>query len=214
MINHNRIMWKYLFKGLLILILLMVFHENQAQKRNVIKISGVVVDADTVNVVPYVSISVRNSLRGTFSDNSGHFSIFVRELDTLDFSAIGYKKAVFVVPETLKDPYYSLIQLMRREILQLEEVEIIAWPSTEDFVRAFHEIKLPRSQADEIFLAKDNLNDVLRKEYEEDKFYYDQMRYSKLYNTTGIAPPNNFLNPITWTNFIRDWRNGVFKSKK
>ena len=78
---------------------------------------------------------------------------------------------------------------------------------------AFHELKLEKNEMDKIFRAKRELNEVLKKQNDKDKFYDDQIRYSKLYNTTGIVPPNNFLNPIKWTNFITDWRNGKFKKE-
>ncbi len=201
-------------KKLLILFFLLfgIFNQNVfSQNRSIVKLTGVVVDADTVLTIPYASIAVKNTFTGTISDNSGYFSIQVHTGDTLEFSVVGYKKASFVVPRNLKDKEYSLLQLLKKKVVLLKEVQVRAWPNAEDFVSAFHELKLERNEMDEVFRAKYELDKVLQKQNDKDKFYDDQIRYSKLYNTTGIVPPNNFLNPIKWTNFITDWRNGKFK---
>lgn len=189
------------------------FNPVNAQDKKGITITGVLLQADSLLTIPYVAVSVKNNFRGTVSNNLGHFSIVVDKFDTLEFSAIGYKTAHFVVPD-LVDSDYSLIQLLTKETIVLEEVEVVAWPDEASFIRAFHNYQIPRGEDDRIFEMKKELGDVLQDQYEKDKYYYDQMRYSKLYNTTGFTPPNNFLNPISWSNFIRDWRGGAFKTKK
>lgn len=189
------------------------FNPVNGQEKEGITISGVLLQADSLVAIPYGSIAVKNNIRGTVANNLGHFSIIVDRFDTLVFSAIGFRSAEFVVPD-LVDADYSLIQLLTKETILLKEVEVIAWPDERSFIRAFHNYKLPKGEEDRIFQMEMELNEVLMDQYEKDKFYYDQMRYSKLYNTTGFTPPNNFLNPMTWTNFIHDWRSGAFKTKK
>ena len=209
--------YKTEFMRKLIIIILMAgiisFDPVFSQEKRGITISGVLLQADSLMAIPYGSIAVKNNIRGTVTNNLGHFSIVVDRFDTLVFSAIGYKNVEFVVPN-LVDSDYSLIQLLQRETILLQEVEVVAWPDERSFIRAFHEFKLPKGEEDRIFNMEMELNEVLRDQYEKDKFYYDQMRYSKLYTTTGFMAPNNFLNPITWSNFIRDWRSGAFKTKK
>ncbi len=198
---------------LLIVILVVGSEDSWSQIQENIVITGVVLDADSLNPVPYTAIAIKNTNRGTISDNSGYFSIMVAPLDTLIFSVVGYKESLFVLPQ-LVDKEYSLIQLITRKTIVLSEVEILAWPDEKSFVNAFINLKLPKGQEDEIFRANNELAKLLNDQYENDKFYYEQMHYSKLYNTTGFAPPNNFLNPLRWSNFIKDWKNGEFKSKK
>ncbi len=198
---------------LMSIVLMSLVVNAKGQQKGAIKINGIVLDADSLVAVPYTAVQVKNQLRGTVCDNSGYFSVLVQKDDTLVFSGIGYKTKEFVVPE-LTDTDYSLIQLIRKESIVLEEVKITAWPDEAQFVKAFHELKLPRNHEDIWNDAQQDLFKVMKKQYDSDKFYYDQMRYSKLYNTTGFMPPNNFLNPINWTNFIQDWRNGIFKTKR
>ncbi len=189
------------------------FNTCHGQENKSITITGVILQADSLVAIPFGSISIKNKFKGTASDKSGQFSIIVEKFDTLEFSAIGFKPAKFLVPD-LQDSTYSLIQLLTKETILLKEVEVIAWPDEASFIRAFYDYQLPKGEADRIFQMERELEDVLNEHYEKDKFYYDQMRYSKLYNTTGFTPPNNFLNPLNWSNFIRDWRSGAFKSKK
>ncbi|MFT4741950.1 MAG: hypothetical protein ACI9XJ_001237, partial [Marivirga sp.] len=59
---------------------------------------------------------------------------------------------------------------------------------------------------EQITSFRNDLDTILKEQTKENKAYYDQYRYAKLYDLTGIVPPNNFLNPITWSNFIRDWK--------
>lgn len=198
---------------LMFLVGIVCFNQANGQDKKGITITGVLLQSDSLVAIPYVAVSVKNNFRGTVSNNLGHFSIVVDKFDTLEFSAIGFKTAQFIVPD-LVDSDYSLIQLLTKETILLEEVEVVAWPDEASLVRAFYNYKLPKGEADRIFQMERELDALLREQYEKDKFYYDQMRYSKLYNTTGFAPPNNFLNPINWSNFIRDWRSGAFKTKK
>lgn len=199
--------------GLFCFISMALASELHGQNKYVININGIVLDAESLQAVPYSAVQVKNQLRGTVCDNSGYFSVLVKEYDTLVFSSIGYASSQFVIPN-LTDTDYSLIQLMKKETIILQEVEVVAWPNVKEFVRAFHELKLPKGEEDRWFDAQMDLAKVMKQQHESDKFYYDQIRYSKLYNTTSFMPPNNFLNPINWTNFIKDWRDGVFKKKK
>jgi len=51
---------------------------------------GIVVDSATFSPLPYVSIRVQGTLRGTSSDGQGNFSIKAERKDSLTFSLVGY----------------------------------------------------------------------------------------------------------------------------
>lgn len=186
---------------------------TKAQKQP-IQVSGVVLQQDSLQALPYTSILIKNSDRGTVSDNTGYFTLFIGVGDTLQFSNVGYKTAQFVLPEALAIEHYSLIQLMQRDTILLEQVTIKSWPKVEDFIQAFLDVKTEEPQRQNTRRMQKELAALLKGQMELDKAYYDQMRYSKLYHTSGVVPPNNFLNPITWAQFIKDWREGEFKDKK
>lgn len=181
----------------------LIFVDVVAQKKS-ITISGVVMDADSISAVPYVNILLKDTYFGTVSDNSGHFSFLASEGDTLQFSSIGYFDAYFIMPENLNGNSYSLIQLMRKETIVLEEVVIFPWPKYEHLKNAFLNAE-PKYNMDDVALeGKRRVKRISKAEYERNKYYYNVYHNNQLYDMTGIVPPNNFLNPIEWTNFIRN----------
>lgn len=202
-------------KYALIILVLLFFYNNLLWAQETpasVRISGVVIDGDSLNPIPFTSITIKNTTRGTVSDNSGYFSIYAYELDTLLFSNVGYQSSIFVIPPNLPQESYGLVQMMKLDTLMLDEVVILSWPTAEDFASAFLSLKPRKDLNTRGFEAQRKLQKALDQQLEKEKFYYDQMRYSRLYNLTGMIPPNNFLNPLTWMNFIRNWKNGEFKT--
>lgn len=187
-------------------------HTLFAQSRT-IRISGIVVAADSLEPVAFTTVSIKNTMRGTISDNSGYFSLLAHELDTLVFSNVGFRPSTYVVPPDLPNDSYGLVQVMQADTLMLEELVVYPWPTAEAFVEAFLSFNPKKKNQTRVEKAQKNIQQALDEQLAKEKFYYDQMRYSRLYNLTGNAPPNNFLNPITWANFIEDWKNGAFKNE-
>lgn len=183
--------------------------------RDLVQFSGVVVEGDSLRPVPYTSIIVRRSSRGTVSDYFGYFSFVAQEQDTIEFSAIGFNNAIFVIPDTLSNNKYSLIQVMRTDTVHLRETVIYAWPTKEQFKAAFLKLDLPE---DDMVRANRNMARADTKERmmgmamdASMNYKYTQQQYqSKLYYA-GQLPPNNLLNPIAWAKFIKAWQNGDFK---
>lgn len=179
-----------------------------------ITISGVVMDADSVAGIPYVNIRLKDTYFGTISDNSGHFAFSASEGDTLLFSFVGYFDAYFVMPNELKGDNYSLIQLMRKETIMLEEVVIFPWPDFDQLKKAFLNAK-PKPSIDDLgFDAKRKINRISNEEYQRNRHYYNVYHNNQLYDMTGIVPLNNFLNPLHWSNFIRDVKDKKYKTEK
>jgi hypothetical protein len=86
-------------------------------------VNGRVTDATTGDPIPYVSIGIRGTERGTIADGEGNFSITVEEQRALlDFSAIGYQTQS-VTAADLKTT--KAVQLMALAY-ELAEIEIEA----------------------------------------------------------------------------------------
>lgn len=212
-------------RGILVLLMICLAFSAQAQKttskdgnRDLVQFSGIVVEGDSLRPVPFTSIIVKNSYRGTVGDYFGYFSFVARESDTILFSAIGFTDAIFVIPDTLTNNKYSLIQVLRTDTVYLAPAVVYPWPSREQFKAAFLALELPE---DDMTRADRNM---ARSEMKERmtgmandasmSYKYTQQQYqSKLYYA-GQLPPNNLLNPIAWSKFIRAWKNGDFKKKK
>ena len=173
-------------------------------KTNPVRLTGVVLDADSRSAVPYATIRIAGTQYGTSSDNTGYFSEFINPGDTLIFSSIGYQDAAFIMPYTVSSETYSLVQLMRKETVLLDEVIVFPWPTLKNFERAFMDT-MPKENLTESLIKEVKLSlDNTLEESEQSKYYYDQMRYQHLYEINGTIPPNNFLNPMRWSNFIKD----------
>ncbi len=195
-------MKKYLILLPLLLASVMLYGQRTS---NPVLLTGVVMEADQHVPLPYVNIQLNQTMYGTASDSNGYFSIFVNPGDTLRFSSVGYRTAYFVMPYTITENRYSLIQLMRREAIMLEEVIVFPWPTLDQFKEAFLDAEVPLTQQDIVNeVQRDVQKDV--KKFELDEYQADQLRYQRLYEMNEIFPPNNFLNPMRWSNFVRSVR--------
>ena len=210
-------------KLVLFLLLVLIFkaeafcQDNSQKNQNLVQFSGVVVTTDSLLPIPFTSIMIRNSYRGTISDYYGFFSFVARMGDTIEFSAIGYKRMNFIIPDTLSDHRCSLIQMLSKDTLLLKEVVIFPWPTKEQFKEAFLQLRIP---ADDIARAQRNLDSdqlgVLGAMMPMDgsmNFKYQMEQQSSRLYYSGQLPPNNLLNPIAWSKFIQMWQNGEFKKK-
>ena len=138
--------------------------------------------------------------------------------DTIEFSAVGFKKSRFIIPDSLTTNKYSLIQILYSDTIYLKSVTIYPWPTKEQFKDAFLNLQIPDDQLE---IAKKNLErEELRERYQQTPMdgsgnykYQMQQQSSKLYYA-GQYPPNNLLNPIAWAKFIQSWKNGEFKRKE
>jgi hypothetical protein len=188
---------------------------NQPPSRRVIQFSGLVLTSDSLAPVPFTNIWIKNSRRGTISDFHGFFSITLRESDTLQISAVGFKDVTYVVPDTLTSNRYSTIQLMTRDTINLPETVIYPWPTREQFRYAFLNTDIPDTDYDR---AMRNLERAeLRQRFENmpmdghGNFTYMTQQFGDRLYYAGQRPPMRIFDPIAWSKFIQAWRDGKFR---
>jgi hypothetical protein len=215
-------MYKILYFFLFLPGLPLIAHSQQVQDQddnsNLVQFSGMTNTADSLNPVPYVRINDLARRRGTTTDVNGYFSFVAHINDTVVFTALGFKPASFIIPDTITKKRYSLIQLMSSDTLTLTAAYIFPWPTLEDFKRAFVELKIPD---DDLEIARKNLlgSDIRMRaeEYPMDASMnyrnYIDTQTSKLYYF-GQQQPFNIFNPFAWAAFIKAWKNGKFKSQE
>ena len=208
---------------LLFLLILAGLVRGQVSKNDLVQFSGVIVTADSLRPVPFASIVVGKTGRGTSSDFFGFFSLVVRKGELITFSAIGFKTGKFSIPDTLSSNRYSMIQVMSSDTLMLTETVIYPWPSKEQFRHAFLTLKIPD---DNIEIAKRNLaymemREMYGRNYDPEKYGFSagqsykgqMMAMSDRLYYNGQTMPNNLLNPLAWAKFIQAWKRGDFKKK-
>jgi hypothetical protein len=195
-------------RNIFILFVLSLLNVNSvySQEDKSLQISGVVLDAESLEPIPFTSILIRDKSMGTVADNSGYFSFLAQPGDTITFRSVGYQQRIFVIPTSLSSKSYSLIELMIRENVLLDEVVVYPLPDFDEMASTMLKRELTPYQQKQIVSFKRDLDQLLEEQTRKNEEYYDQIRYAKFYNMTGIIPPNNFLNPMTWSNFIRDWK--------
>lgn len=190
---------------------------------DLVQFSGVIVTADSLKPVPFTHIIVDKTNRGTTSDYYGFFTIVVKKGESLIFSATGFKRDTYKVPDTLRENRYSIVHVMTADTIMLSGTVVYPWPTKENFKHTFLTQDIPD---DDIEIAKKNIALMEKKgshgrNYDPEKFgftphqsYRNQMIASaeKLYYK-GQQAPNNLLNPIAWAKFIKAWQNGDFKRK-
>jgi len=201
----------------ILLLIFLTLKIAYAQHRNPVQFSGVVVTSDSLKPVPYTNIIIKNTSRGTTADFNGFFSFVALEGDELIFSAIGFKKAFFKIPDTLTKDRYSLIQALTNDTIMLSETVIHPWPSKEQFKQAFISLKVPDDDYEIAMknLALEDLKFMIRELKMDGSMNYRnyiEQQVNRIYYA-GQLPPNNLLNPFAWAQFIKAWQNGDFKRK-
>lgn len=189
----------------------------QTPDSDLVQFSGMVVASDSLEAVPYVNIKIKGFNRGTTSDFFGFFSLVARKGDVIQFSAVGFKKGEYEIPDTLRSNHYSLVHIMTNDTILLKETVIYPWPTKEQFRQAFVWDKIPD---DDLVIAQKNLDKMEMRERARAMPMDGSMNYrnyidnqvSKLYYR-GQAQPITIFNPFAWAEFIKAWKRGDFKKK-
>ena len=179
---------------------------SYSQNEDPINITGVILDAENMEPIPFTSVLIGDGRSGTVADNSGYFSFLAYPGDSITFRSVGYQKSSFVIPSLLEGKTYSLIELMVRENVLLDEITVYPLPDVDYFTSTIVRKELTDTQKKQLNDFKKDLDNIVSEQNRRNGPYYDQWRYARLYEMTGLVPPNNFLNPMTWSNFIRDWK--------
>ena|SRR5579872_1032739 len=185
-------------------------------KDSVVQIYGVVMTADSLVALPYVSVVVKGRNQGTYTNEQGVFSLVVLKGDEIEFSSVGYKPVLITIRDTVKGNQYSLVQLMVPDAQYLPATIIKARPTREQFERDFINTRVPD---DNIEIARQNTEAAKRRILarglpqsagEATSRYLSQS--AQKYSYQGQMPPMNIFNPAAWADFIQAWKRGDFRN--
>lgn len=188
---------------------------GQIQARRAVQFSGLVVTGDNLEPVPLVNIWVKNTHRGAVTDFFGFFSIVVQLKDTLRFTSIGFDSVYYVVPDTLTESRYSVIQILTRDTIYLPETVVYPWPTREQFRHAFLHTKIPDDDYDRAMrnLARAEMRERLQNMPMDGaaNFRHAMNQHAQRLYYAGQTPPVRLFDPFAWAQFIRAWREGRFR---
>jgi hypothetical protein len=190
---------------------------NEEYYKDLVQFSGAVVTSDSLRPVSFTHIIDRNTGFGTISDFYGYFSFVAKKGDTIDFSAIGFKKSRFIIPDTMHSNRYTMFQVLTADTIYLSETVIYPWPTPEQFKEAFLNLEIPD---DDLEIARRNLEryelavraEAMPMDGSMNYRNYIDQTVSKLYYA-GQTQPITVLNPFAWAQFIQAWKDGKFKRK-
>lgn len=192
--------------------------DELGEEPKLIQLSGIVVSGDSLTAVPFSSVMIKGTSRGTICDYYGFFSLVARENDTILFSSLGHTDGEFIVPDTLRHNRYSIIQMVRQDTFELAEQIVYPWPSVEQFRDAFLSLNAPRDDYDRAFenLTREDIRLAVQgvpMSARENSQYDIQREYTKLYRIGNINT-TSLMNPLAWAQFVQAWKRGDYKSKK
>lgn len=176
----------------------------QQPSKKLVQFSGVVYNADSNTVVPYVTITNRSNRNQVQSANyKGYFSFVAHERDTITFSAVGYHRQTIVIPPSPDDTYTVIVRL-KQEIINLPLVRVYPWASEDEFKKDFMTMKFAD---DDLEIAKKNVSRAsilaiaaeLPRDGAEIQGYSFQNRHNSLVSKNiNQRNANPLLNPFAW----------------
>jgi len=126
-----------------------------AQQKKLVQFSGVIHNADTNVVVPYVSVTNLSHKNHTVNANhQGYFSFVAHEGDTVLFTSVGYLSTRVIIPRVPEDKYTAMVK-MTAEIKDLPMVTPYPWASIDEFNMAFMSLEIAD---DDYVVAQKNLS--------------------------------------------------------
>lgn len=176
------------------------------QEPTVYQLSGMVLSATTGEPVPFASIRVGRTRRGTVANGEGFYSLPVVRGDTLYFSALGYKRGRFIVGEYLaaykgdtSSGFIYAVHYLVEDTIEVPTVRITAIRTPEELKTALLNIPLEtQTQA-----ARDNVSPEIIAYFlqnlpldPQERIKVAQQRYRDLYYERTLRPVYPILDPI------------------
>jgi len=178
----------------------------------VVEVSGVIIvktPRDRKEPVPFATVLVKGSGKGTYSNFQGIFSLVVRKGETLVFSSVGYEPTEMVVPVATDGAYKTVVVEMTPAEIQVEEVVVFPWPDRNNLRAEFLAM-----QPDEALvwqdLAQRNLEaqrmlalaESMSMDGRENGAYYLQMQ-AREFGYMGQRPATPIFDPLAWARFFK-----------
>ena len=210
-------MFKFILTLLLGLGMVGAVYAQTPKPNPLIQLSGLVISTDSLRGLPLVSVRIKNSGKGTLTDDGGFFSFVARKGDTILFSSIGYKTISYVVPADLKGVKYTLIQPLSEDTIYLNTAVIRSYPTPDEFDYYFVKATIPDAyyESSTRNLRRKTLQGIAQgmsmDGVEQQQYFNQQQAYRYYYN--GQLPPNRIFDPFAWGQFYDAWKRGDYKKK-
>ncbi|MCG9881040.1 MAG: carboxypeptidase-like regulatory domain-containing protein [Bacteroidia bacterium] len=199
------------------------FGSNQkalAQTKNdsdLVQFTGFVVTSDSSKTIPFVTIRIKGTSRGTYSDMQGYFSFVAKRSDIIQFTCVGFVPKYFKMPLTSNSTKFKSVVAMDIDSFVMEEAVIIARPSAEQLDYMFSRVSIPYS---DYMIAANNLRrkplaegaeNLSNDGYTNAKWNFNEYANKAYYN--GQPQPIPVLDVFAWGKFLKALEKGELKRK-
>jgi len=189
------------------------FGQEQNQMK-LVQFSGIIHNADSNIVVPYVTLTNLSYQNQVFNANhQGFFSFVAHEGDTIKLSAIGYFSKEFVVPRS-SEKSVTVNLNMKAQVVDLPVVTVFPWASIEEFNYAFMNLKIAD---DDYLIAQRNVSHeslmqmarvVPRNAAEIQNMSVNDRHIGLSNRATNQRNSNALFSPLAWASFINQITQG------
>jgi hypothetical protein len=204
---------KYCLTILLLFFVTGVFAQSENKSNKLVQLSGIITDADSNIVVPYVTITNLSNKNQKYAANyQGYYSFIVNPGDTIVYSAVGFTSKTLVLPTEISEHKYTAMVKLKSEIVYLQTVRVYPWATVEEFTKDFLTMKVAD---DDMAIAKKNLSPkairgaMLTVPRDGQEISNSNYRYNfdRMMNV-NMRQTNPFLNPFAWGKLIQMISNG------
>ncbi|WP_199119985.1 hypothetical protein [Pedobacter sp. ASV28] len=204
---------KFALTIILLLFVATVFAQDKTKANKLVQFSGIVTDADSNMVVPYVTITNLSNKGQKYAANyQGFFSFIVNPGDTVVFSAVGFTSKTLVLPRTIVENKYTAMIQMKSEVVYLQTVRVNPWATVEEFNKDFLSMKVAD---DDMAIAKKNLSRqsingmklTLPRDAQEISNSNYRYNFDRMMNV-NMRQTNPLLNPFAWGKLMQEIFNG------
>jgi hypothetical protein len=205
---------KYILSLVILFFSAGAFAQQNAAEKKLIQFSGIITDADSNNVVPYVTISNISTKQAFAANYQGYFSFIAHPGDTLQYSAVGFTKVELVIPDQITDTKFTQMVKMKSEIVYLRTVRVSPWATVEEFTKDFMAMKIAD---DDYEIARKNLSgesingmmQSLSRDAGEISGINYRLNHDRALNK-NMVQTNPLLNPFAWGKLMQ----GIFNGDK
>src|ERR1017187_7604183 len=86
--------------------------------KKLVQLSGVITAPDGYSAIPYATVRILHTFRGTIAGTDGFYSLVAAEKDTIQYTALGFKPVIFVLPLGTTDQKYNQnVSLDRKSVV-------------------------------------------------------------------------------------------------
>lgn len=199
---------KYSLTVILLFFIATVFAQNKSNSE-LVQFSGIITDADSNSVVPYVTITnLSNNSKKYAANYQGYFSFIANPGDTLVFSAVGFTSKRLILPTVVVDHKYTAMVKLKSEVVYLQTVRVNPWATIEEFNKDFLSLKIAD---DDMALAKKNLSRqsisgmslTLPRDGQEISNSNYRYNFDRMMNV-NMRQTNPLLNPFAWGKLMQE----------